>query len=32
MGDSLFELLVHHGPGYPLYCLRKADAGVVRMR
>ena len=35
MGDSkgldggLFEMRVHHGPGYRLYCLRDGDAVVV---
>lgn len=23
VGDGLFEMRVHHGPGYPLHCLRK---------
>ena len=32
MGDDLFEMRVHHGPGDPLYCLRKADAVVVVQR
>ncbi len=35
MGDSkaldggLFEMRVHHGPGYRLYCLRDGDAVIV---
>ena len=29
LGDGLFELRVHHGPGYRLYCLRDATAIVV---
>ena len=35
MGDSkaldggLFEMRVHYGPGYRLYCLRDGDAVVV---
>ena len=29
VGDGLFEMRVHHGPGYRLYCLRDADAVVV---
>ena len=28
-GGSLFEMRVHHGPGYRLYCLRDADSVVV---
>ena len=30
VGDGLFEMRVHHGPGYRLYCLRDADTVVVR--
>ena len=29
MGNGLFEMRVHHGPGYRLYCLRDGDAVVV---
>ena len=29
VGDGLFEMRVHHGPGYRLYCLREGDAVVV---
>ena len=28
-GNGLFEMRVHHGPGYRLYCLRDGDAVVV---
>ena len=29
VGDGLFEMRVHHGPGYRLYCLRDGEAVVV---
>ncbi len=29
VGDGLFELRIHHGPGYRLYCLRDGDSVVV---
>jgi len=29
VGDGLFEMRVHHGPGYRLYCLRDGDSVVV---
>ena len=29
VGDGLFEMRVHHGPGYRFYCLRDGDAVVV---
>ena len=29
-GNGLFEMRVHHEPGYRLSCLRGGDAGVVR--
>ena len=29
LGGGLFELRVHHGPGYRLYCLRDAAVVVV---
>lgn len=29
VGDGLFEMRVHHGPGYRLYCLRDGNAVVV---
>ena len=29
VGGGLFEMRVHHGPGYRLYCLRDGDAVVV---
>lgn len=29
VGSGLFEMRVHHGPGYRLYCLREEDAIVV---
>ena len=29
VGDGLFEMRVHHGPGYRLYCLHEAEAVVV---
>ena len=29
LGDGLFEMRVHHGPGYRLYCVGDGDAVVV---
>ena len=29
VAGSLFEMRVHHGPGYRLYCLRDGDTVVV---
>ena len=29
VGDGLFEMRLHHGPGYRLYCLRDGDSVVV---
>ncbi len=29
IGDGVFELRVHHGPGYRLYCLRDGTTVVV---
>lgn len=29
VGDGLFEMRVHHGPGYRLYCLRDGESVVV---
>ena len=29
VGDGLFEMRRHHGPGYRLYCLRDGDSVVV---
>ena len=29
VGDGLFEMRIHHGPGYRLYCLRDGDSVVV---
>ena len=29
IGDGLFEMRVHHGPGYRLYCLR--DGNMIIM-
>ena len=29
VGNCFFEMRVHHGPGYRLYCLRDGDAVVV---
>lgn len=29
VGDRLFEMRVHHGPGYRLYCLHDGDTVVV---
>ena len=29
VGDGLFEMRVHHGPGYRLYCLREGVTVVV---
>ena len=29
LGSGLFEIRVHRGPGYRLYCLRDGDAVVV---
>ena len=29
VGNGLFEMRVHHGAGYRLYCLRDRDAVVV---
>ena len=29
LGGGLFELRVHHGPGYRLYCLRDTEAIIV---
>ena len=29
VGNGLFEMRVHHGPGYRLYCRRDGDAVVV---
>ena len=29
VGERLFELRVHHGPGYRLYCLREGATIVV---
>ena len=29
VGEGLFELRVHHGPGYRLYCLRDGATLVV---
>ena len=29
LDDGVFEMRVHHGPGYRLYCLRDGDAVVV---
>ena len=29
VGGGLFELRVHHGPGYRLYCLREGATVVV---
>ena len=29
VGNGLFEVRVHHGAGYRLYCLRDGDAVVV---
>ncbi len=29
VGEGLFEMRVHHGPGYRLYCLRDGNAVVL---
>ncbi len=29
LAGGVFEMRVHHGPGYRLYCLRDGDAVVV---
>lgn len=29
VGDGLFEIRVHHGPGYRLYCLRDGATVVL---
>lgn len=29
VGGALFEIRVHHGPGYRLYCLREGATVVV---
>ena len=29
VGDGLFEMRIHHGPGYRLYCLRDGDTVVA---
>ncbi len=29
VGEGLFEMRVHHGPGYRLYCLRDGETVVV---
>ena len=29
VGEGLFEIRVHHGPGYRLYCLRDTDTVVL---
>ena len=29
VGGGLFEMRVHHGPGYRLYCLREGETVVV---
>ena len=29
LADGLFEIRVHHGPGYRLYCLRDGESVVV---
>lgn len=29
LDDGVFEMRVHHGPGYRLYCVRDGDAVVV---
>ncbi len=29
VGEGLFEMRLHHGPGYRLYCLRDGDTVVV---
>lgn len=29
VGNGLFEMRMHHGPGYRLYCLHEDDAVVV---
>ena len=29
VGDGVFEMRVHHGPGYRLYCLRDGTTVVV---
>ena len=29
VGDGLFEMRIHHGPAYRLYCLRDGDTVVA---
>ena len=29
VGGGMFEMRVHHGPGYRLYCLREGETVVV---
>ena len=29
VGGGLFEMRLHHGPGYRLYCLREGDSVVA---
>jgi len=29
VGDGMFEIRIHHGAGYRLYCLRDGDSVVV---
>ena len=32
VGDGVFEMRVHHGPGYRLYCLRDGTTVVMLCR